>query len=67
MALLLILGGAFGNLYDRLFRGYVVDFVDLYIGHWHWYFFNVADVYICFGAILLFIDIFLQDRRERKK
>lgn len=53
IALGLILGGALGNLVDRVRLGYVIDFIDFYIGHWHWYTFNIADVGICCGAFLL--------------
>ena len=53
----LILGGAFGNLCDRIWRGQVVDFIDVYYRHWHWPAFNVADSAITIGAVLLCIDI----------
>lgn len=55
-ALMLILGGALGNLVDRLFYGHVVDFVDAYYGTWHWPAFNVADSAITFGALLLIFE-----------
>lgn len=51
----IIVGGAIGNLYDRLLYGAVVDFIDLYIKSWHWPTFNVADIEICIGLILLII------------
>lgn len=54
----LILGGAVGNLIDRFLYGYVIDFVDVYYGSWHWPAFNVADSAISLGAISLFIDAF---------
>ncbi|WP_088332160.1 signal peptidase II [Lacimicrobium sp. SS2-24] len=54
----LILGGALGNLYDRLAYGYVVDFLDFYVGEWHWPAFNLADSAIFVGAALLIIDAF---------
>ncbi len=53
LALSLILAGALGNLVDRLFRGYVIDFLDFYIKNRHWPFFNVADSCITIGAVLL--------------
>ena len=56
-ALGLILGGALGNLYDRLSYGYVVDFLEFYIGSYHWPSFNVADSAISTGVILLAIEI----------
>jgi signal peptidase II len=58
-ALTLILGGALGNLFDRIWYGYVIDFIDFYIGIWHWYTFNVADIAICIGAALFaFVTLF---------
>ncbi|HEX2121116.1 MAG TPA: signal peptidase II [Thermoanaerobaculia bacterium] len=53
----LILGGAIGNLLDRFRFGYVVDFLDVYIGTHHWPAFNVADSAICIGIGLLFFDM----------
>ncbi len=52
-ALALVLGGAVGNLWDRIARGTVTDFVDVYFRDWHWATFNVADSAITVGAILL--------------
>ncbi|MGH6636685.1 MAG: signal peptidase II [Gammaproteobacteria bacterium] len=54
----LILGGALGNLWDRLSLGYVIDFIDLYYSTWHWPAFNVADSAITIGAGLLIVDAF---------
>ena len=56
LALSLILGGALGNLYDRLTLGYVVDFLDFHWGNWHFAAFNVADMAISVGAVLIIID-----------
>ena len=53
----LILGGAIGNLLDRFRFGYVVDFLDAYVGTHHWPAFNVADSAICIGIALLFLDM----------
>lgn len=58
ISLSLILAGAFGNLIDRIIRGYVIDFLDFYYRKWHWPFFNVADSCITVGAILLLIIFF---------
>lgn len=52
-SLALIFGGALGNFADRLLRGYVVDFIDVYAGRFHWYAFNVADSAITIGALWL--------------
>jgi len=54
--LMLVLGGAAGNLTDRLLHGYVIDFVDVYYRAWHWPAFNVADSAITVGAIMLLLD-----------
>jgi len=58
VALALILGGALGNLYDRLRYAYVIDFLEVHIGNFHWPDFNVADSCIVIGACLLLIEIF---------
>lgn len=52
-ALSLILGGALGNVLDRIMYGAVVDFIDLYYANWHWPAFNIADSAICIGAALI--------------
>lgn len=57
-ALTLIMAGAFGNQFDRLVRGHVIDFIDLYVGTAHWPFFNVADSCISIGAVLMLITLF---------
>ena len=65
LALALILGGALGNLYDRLSLGYVVDFLDFHWANWHFAAFNVADMGISVGAALLIIDgLFFQPDSE---
>jgi signal peptidase II len=55
-ALALILGGAFGNLIDRVLYGHVIDFLDFHVNNWHWPAFNVADSTICVGAALFIFD-----------
>lgn len=59
-SLSLILGGAIGNVIDRVFYGHVIDFIDVYYGSNHWPAFNIADSAICVGAVLLIIDSFRQ-------
>lgn len=61
LALSLILGGAVGNVIDRVRIGAVVDFIDFHVGDWHWPAFNVADSAICVGAALLVIAMFRQE------
>jgi signal peptidase II len=57
-ALALILSGAMGNIYDRLFCGYVTDFLDFYYKNWHWPAFNVADISISTGiGLWLFVEL----------
>jgi signal peptidase II len=56
VALSLILGGAVGNVYDRISLGYVVDFLDVYYGSAHWPAFNIADSAICVGAVMFIVD-----------
>ena len=64
-ALALILGGAIGNVIDRVARGQVVDFLLVYWQRWHWPAFNVADSAITVGAVLLIVDEFRRVRRGR--
>ena len=62
--LALILGGAIGNVIDRVRFGAVVDFLDFYVGDWHWPAFNVADSAICLGVALVLLQSF---RKKEKK
>lgn len=64
-ALSSILGGAIGNVVDRLIHGYVVDFLDFHWGGWHYPAFNVADIAICVGAASLIIEEILRARRAK--
>ena len=59
IALVCILGGALGNLYDRVVFGYVIDFIDWHAAGYHWPSFNIADMAISLGALLLIIDSFI--------
>jgi signal peptidase II len=65
LALALILGGAVGNLIDRVTYGHVVDFLDFHYGGWHWPAFNVADSAIVGGALLLIADELRRLRRAK--
>ena len=65
LALSMILGGAIGNVIDRLAYGHVIDFLDFHAGGWHWPAFNVADSAIVGGAILLVADELLRVRRAK--
>jgi len=64
-SLALVLGGALGNLWDRLTLGYVVDFFDVYYGPHHWPAFNIADSAITVGAVMLALDL-LRSQRHGK-
>ena len=61
--LMLVLGGAIGNLWDRVMHGHVVDFVLLHAGGYHWPAFNLADSAITVGAAMIIIDGFMNKRR----
>jgi signal peptidase II len=61
----LIVGGALGNVIDRLRYGAVVDFLDFHLGGWHWPAFNVADSAITIGVAALVLDAILQNRSEK--
>lgn len=63
LALTSILGGAVGNLYDRVVLGYVVDFIEVHYQTYYWPAFNLADSAITVGAVLLIVDMFLKSRQ----
>ena len=63
IAYALIIGGALGNLFDRARHGFVVDFIDFYIGGWHFATFNIADCGICVGAALIVLEGFYPFRQ----
>lgn len=64
IALSLILGGAVGNLVDRLFHGNVVDFISWHIGQYYWPTFNMADSAVCLGAFLLILGWGKHDKKQ---
>lgn len=65
LGLALVLGGALGNLHDRVTLGYVVDFIHVHYGTWHFPAFNIADCGISVGAAILIIDSFFFERRRQ--
>ena len=66
-SLALVIGGGIGNMFDRIFLGYVVDFIDVQcIPFWSWIF-NLADSAVCVGAALMVLALLLEYKRERKK
>jgi signal peptidase II len=67
ISLSFIMGGAIGNNIDRIFRGYVIDFIDLHIKSAHWPTFNIADSFIFFGVIFLAVSIWKGGCLDSKK
>ncbi len=60
---LMILGGSMGNLYDRIYYNAVPDFIDFHIGNFHWFVFNIADMFISLGVFcLIFVEIIINKR-----
>ena len=66
-SLILILGGALGNLYDRIFFGAVPDFIDFHIGNFHWFVFNVADIFISIGVIIMILSEFMVTKTSNEE
>ena len=64
LLLLIIIGGALGNLYDRIIFNGVLDFIDFHVGNFHWFIFNVSDIFITIGVIGM---IFLELNTNKKK
>jgi|TARA_B110000259_G_scaffold187558_1_gene242224 signal peptidase II len=61
--LIVILGGSLGNVFDRVYYSAVPDFIDFHIGNFHWFIFNVADIFISLGVIcLIFVEIFFNNK-----
>ena len=65
--LLMILGGALGNLYDRIFYKAVPDFIDFHIGNFHWFIFNVSDIFISLGVLFLILQELIDNKTNEKK
>ena len=65
--LLLVLGGSLGNLFDRIYYSAVPDFIDFHINNFHWFIFNVADIFITIGVIcLICVEIFINNEKNEK-
>ena len=65
--LIFVLGGALGNLFDRIYYSAVPDFIDLHYNDFHWFIFNVADIFITLGIIcLIFDEIFVNNKKNEK-
>ena len=63
-SLLMIIGGALGNLHDRIFSKAVPDFIDLHINNFHWFIFNVSDIFITLGVISLIVQEIVPNKKE---
>ena len=66
-SLLLIVGGALGNLHDRIFFNAVPDFIDFHIGNFHWFIFNIADIFISLGVIFMILFEFTDNNKNNEK
>ena len=66
-SLILIFGGALGNLYDRILFSAVPDFIDFHIGDFHWFVFNVADIFISIGVIIMILSEFMVTKTSNEK
>ena len=64
--LIFILGGALGNFFDRIFYNAVPDFIDFHVGEFHWFIFNVADIFITFGVIFMILVELTRSKIENK-
>ena len=64
-SLLMILGGALGNIYDRIFYKAVPDFIDFHVGNFHWFIFNIADIFITIGVVLIILIELFEDKNEK--
>ena len=64
LALVLILGGALGNVFDRILYKSVPDFIDFHIGDFHWFIFNIADIFITIGVIFMVILEILENKEK---
>ena len=67
ISLIFVLGGALGNLFDRMYYSAVPDFIDLHFNNFHWFVFNVADIFITLGIMcLIFDEIFVNNKKNEK-
>jgi signal peptidase II len=66
-SLLMIVGGALGNLHDRIFFNAVPDFIDFHVGNFHWFVFNIADIFISLGVIFMILFEFTDNNKINEK
>ena len=66
-SLIAVFGGATGNIFDRIYYSAVPDFIDFHIGDFHWFIFNIADIFITIGVIcLIYAEIFIDKIKNEK-
>ncbi len=66
-SLLMVVGGALGNLHDRIFFNAVPDFIDFHVGNFHWFIFNVSDIFITLGVISMIVLELIGNKTEKTK
>ena len=65
-SLLMILSGALGNIFDRIYYKAVPDFIDIHIGNFHWFIFNIADIFITLGVVfMIFLELFVSNKKNK--
>ncbi len=65
-SLLMILGGALGNIFDRIYYKAVPDFIDIHIANFHWFIFNIADIFITLGVVfMIFLELFVNNKKNK--
>ena len=68
VALIMVIGGATGNFFDRIYYSAVPDFVEIYYKSFHWFIFNVADIFITFGVFcLIYVELITKDKLDERK
>ena len=68
VALIMVIGGATGNFFDRIYYSAVPDFVEIYYKSFHWFIFNVADIFITLGVFcLIYVELITKDKLDEKK
>ena len=68
VALIMVIGGAIGNFFDRIYYSAVPDFVEIYYKSFHWFIFNVADIFITLGVFcLIYVELITKDNLNEKK
>jgi signal peptidase II len=66
-SLMIVMGGALGNLFDRIYYSAVPDFIDFHINGYHWFIFNVADIFVTVGILcLIFDEMFINNKKNEK-